>query len=102
MGKQVSVIRDVPGMVVARTVAMLVDLALDAVAKEVASPHDIDTAMRLGVNYPLGPLEWGELLSAPYVRTLLDNLHAWYPTGRYAPGPELRRRADAADGGVIS
>jgi 3-hydroxybutyryl-CoA dehydrogenase len=102
MGKQVSVIRDVPGMVVARTVAMLVDLALDAVAKEVASPHDIDTAMRLGVNYPLGPLEWGELLSAPYVRTLLDNLHAWSPTGRYAPGPELRRRADAADGGVIS
>ncbi|MEC3995703.1 3-hydroxyacyl-CoA dehydrogenase [Actinacidiphila sp. DG2A-62] len=102
MGKEVSVIRDVPGMVVARTVAMLVDLAVDAVAREVASPEDIDTAMRLGVNYPLGPLAWGEALSAPYVCALLENLHAWYPTGRYAPCPELRRRAYARTGGVIS
>ncbi|SEG43106.1 3-hydroxyacyl-CoA dehydrogenase [Actinacidiphila yanglinensis] len=102
MGKEVSVIRDVPGMVVARTVAMLVDFALDAVAREVASPHDVDTAMRLGVNYPLGPLEWGERISLPYVRDLLDGLHAWYPTGRYAPGPELRRRAATAQGVICS
>lgn len=101
-GKEVSVIRDVPGMVVARTVAMLVDLALDAVAREVASAHDIDTAMRLGVNYPLGPLEWGERISAPYVRDLLDALHAWYPSGRYAPCPELRRRAGAAEDVISS
>ncbi len=102
LGKEVSVIRDVPGMVVARTVAMLVDLALDAVAREVASAHDIDTAMRLGVNYPIGPLEWGERISAPYVRDLLDALHVWYPSGRYAPSPELRRRAAAAEGVVSS
>ncbi|WP_335971895.1 3-hydroxyacyl-CoA dehydrogenase [Streptomyces sp. CA2R106] len=102
MGKEVSVIRDVPGMVVARTVAMLVDFALDAVAREVASAHDVDTAMRLGVNYPLGPLEWGERISLPYVRDLLDGLHAWYPTGRYAPSPELRRRAAAAPPVVCS
>jgi 3-hydroxybutyryl-CoA dehydrogenase len=102
MGKQVSVIRDVPGMVVARTVAMLVDLAVDAVAKEVASAHDVDTAMRLGVNYPVGPLEWGERISAPYVRDLLDALHGWYPTGRYAPCPELRRRAAAAEDVISS
>jgi len=102
MGKKVSVVRDVPGMVVARTVALLVDLAMDAVAKEVASRHDVDTAMRLGVNYPLGPLEWGERLSAAYVRDLLDGLHAWYPTGRYAPCTELRRRAAAAEGVISS
>jgi 3-hydroxybutyryl-CoA dehydrogenase len=102
MGKEVSVIRDVPGMVVARTVAMLVDFALDAVSREVASEHDVDTAMRLGVNYPLGPLAWGERISLPYVRDLLDGLHAWYPTGRYAPGPELRRRAAAARSVVCS
>jgi len=102
LGKQVSVVRDVPGMVVARTVAMLVDLALDAVAREVASAEDVDTAMRLGVNYPLGPLEWGERISASYVRDLLDALHAWYPSGRYAPCPELRRRAAAAEGVVSS
>ncbi|WP_329134224.1 3-hydroxyacyl-CoA dehydrogenase [Streptomyces sp. NBC_01476] len=102
MGKKVSVIRDVPGMVVARTVALLVDLAVDAVAREVASGHDVDTAMRLGVNYPLGPLEWGQRVSVTYVRDLLDALHAWYPTGRYAPCAELRRRAAAAEGVISS
>jgi 3-hydroxybutyryl-CoA dehydrogenase len=101
MGKEVSVVRDVPGMVVARTVAMLVDFAVDAVAREVASAHDVDTAMRLGANYPIGPLEWCERISASYVCGLLGALHRWYPTGRYAPCPELRRRA-LAEEGVIS
>ncbi|SHL61320.1 3-hydroxyacyl-CoA dehydrogenase [Actinacidiphila paucisporea] len=98
LGKDVSVVGDVPGLIVARTVAMLADLATDAVARQVASARDIDTAMRLGVNYPLGPLEWCELISAGYVRDLLDALHRASPTGRYAPCRELRRRADAAEG----
>jgi 3-hydroxybutyryl-CoA dehydrogenase len=102
LGMEVSVVRDVPGLVVARTVAMLVDLALDAVSREVAVPHDVDTAMRLGVNYPLGPLGWGERISLRYVCRLLDALHAWYPTGRYAPCPELRRRAAEADDVISS
>lgn len=101
LGKDVSVIAEVPGLIVARTVAMLVDLAADAVARQVASARDVDTAMRLGVNYPLGPLEWCELISPAYVRDLLGALHRDSPTGRYAPCRELRRRADAA-GGVIS
>ncbi|WP_037911485.1 3-hydroxyacyl-CoA dehydrogenase [Actinacidiphila yeochonensis] len=102
LGMAVSVVRDVPGLVVARTVAMLVDLALDAVAREVATAPDVDTAMRLGVNYPVGPLEWGERISAGYVCRLLDALHSWYPTGRYAPCPELRRRAAGADDVISS
>ncbi|MCZ4094868.1 3-hydroxyacyl-CoA dehydrogenase [Streptomyces sp. H39-C1] len=97
LGKQVSVIEDVPGMIVARTVAMLVDLAADAVAKAVASPADIDTAMRLGVNYPLGPLEWGDRLGAHWVCEVLSELHDSCPGGRYAPSALLRRRT-AAEG----
>ncbi|WP_406733813.1 3-hydroxyacyl-CoA dehydrogenase [Streptomyces sp. NBC_01794] len=84
LGKQVSVIGDVPGMIVARTVAMLGDLALDAVAKGVATAEDIDTAMRLGVNYPLGPVEWNAKLGPDWAWELLGNLHASVPTGRYA------------------
>lgn len=97
IGKQVSVIRLVPGLIVARTVAMLVDLALDAVAREVASAADVDIAMRLGVNYPLGPVEWGRRLSAVRVRDLLEALHSYYPHGRYAPSIELLRRAVAEE-----
>jgi 3-hydroxybutyryl-CoA dehydrogenase len=97
LGKQVSVIGLVPGLIVARTVAMLVDLAADAVAREVATAADIDTAMRLGVNYPLGPVHWGEQLSFTWVRDTLESLHAHYPGGRYAPSLEVLRRARAEE-----
>ncbi|MEV6793721.1 3-hydroxyacyl-CoA dehydrogenase [Streptomyces sp. NPDC051320] len=93
IGKKVSVIGDVPGMIVARTVAMLVDLAADAVAKGVASAEDIDTAMRLGVNYPLGPVEWGRRLGRSWAHELLDELHARVPGGRYAPSLALYRQS---------
>ncbi|KIZ19441.1 3-hydroxyacyl-CoA dehydrogenase [Streptomyces natalensis] len=94
LGKQVSVIQDVPGMLVARTVAMIVDFAVDAAARKVATPGDIDTAMRLGVNYPGGPLEWAERLGARWVWDLLDAMHRHHGGARYAPSWALGRRAD--------
>ncbi|MYX35894.1 MULTISPECIES: 3-hydroxyacyl-CoA dehydrogenase [unclassified Streptomyces] len=100
LGKKVSVIEDVPGMIVARTVAMLVDFATDAVARGVASPEDVDSAMRLGVNYPRGPLAWGEELGFEWVREVLRNLHQAYPGGRYAPSRPLNRRA-AVEGRLL-
>ncbi|MFC7305877.1 3-hydroxyacyl-CoA dehydrogenase [Streptomyces monticola] len=96
-GKQVTVIGDIPGMIVARTVAMLFDFALDALDKGVASAQDIDTAMRLGVNYPLGPLEWGERIGLERVHDLLSLMHETQPTGRYAPSVGLRRRVQAQE-----
>ncbi|MFJ7129425.1 3-hydroxyacyl-CoA dehydrogenase [Streptomyces sp. NPDC098101] len=98
LGKQVSVIGDVPGMIVARTVAMLADLAADAVDRGVATAEDVDTAMRLGVNYPLGPLEWAEKVGHARVRGLLLSLHERYPTGRYAPSLGTARRGYAEEG----
>ncbi len=97
LGKKVSVIGDVPGMIVARTVARIVDLAHEAVAQGVANREDVDTAMRLGVNYPLGPLEWSRRLGGDWARALLANLHACVPTGRYAPSLALHRHAHASD-----
>ncbi|WP_060177218.1 3-hydroxyacyl-CoA dehydrogenase [Streptomyces sp. IMTB 1903] len=89
LGKQVSVIGDVPGMIVARTVAMLIDLTADAVARGVASAEDIDTAMRLGVNYPLGPSEWHGRLGRDWAYDLLHHLDERCPGGRYAPSLAL-------------
>ncbi|GGX44637.1 3-hydroxyacyl-CoA dehydrogenase [Streptomyces chartreusis] len=97
LGKDVSVIGDVPGMIVARTVARIVDLAHDAVAKGVATVEDIDTAMRLGVNYPLGPFEWSRRLGRGWAYDLLDELHVREPSGRYAPSLALYRHAYASD-----
>ncbi|MEU6809483.1 3-hydroxyacyl-CoA dehydrogenase [Streptomyces sp. NPDC046831] len=97
LGKDVSVIGDVPGMIVARTVARIVDLALDAVAKGVATEEDVDTAMRLGVNYPLGPFEWSRRLGRTWAYGLLDEMHLRDPSGRYAPSLALYRHAYATD-----
>ncbi|SES28210.1 3-hydroxybutyryl-CoA dehydrogenase [Streptomyces sp. yr375] len=97
LGKDVSVIGDVPGMIVARTVARIVDLAHDAVAKGVATEEDIDTAMRLGVNYPLGPFEWCRRLGRTWACSLLDDLHERDPSGRYAPSLALYRHSYATE-----
>jgi 3-hydroxybutyryl-CoA dehydrogenase len=97
LGKKVSVIGDVPGMIVARAVARIIDLAYDAVAKGVATEEDIDTAMRLGVNYPLGPFEWSRRLGRSWAYDLLDDLHLRDPSGRYAPSLALYRHAYATD-----
>ncbi|MEJ1198249.1 MULTISPECIES: 3-hydroxyacyl-CoA dehydrogenase [unclassified Streptomyces] len=99
LGKKVSVVGDVPGMIVARTVARIVDLAYDAVARGVASAEDVDTAMRLGVNYPLGPVEWGRRLGLRWVYELLGELHEREPSGRHAPSLALRRHTHASDAG---
>ncbi|MEU9980458.1 3-hydroxyacyl-CoA dehydrogenase [Streptomyces sp. NPDC050856] len=93
LGKDVTVIGDVPGMIVARTVAMLVDLAVDAVERGVASADDVDTAMRLGVNYPAGPMEWAAKFGYRAVAGLLRAMHEHHPTGRYAPCLGVLRRA---------
>ncbi|MFD4572019.1 3-hydroxyacyl-CoA dehydrogenase [Streptomyces sp. NPDC058417] len=97
LGKDVSVIGDVPGMIVARTVARIVDLAHDAVAKGVATEEDIDTAMRLGVNYPLGPFEWSRRLGRVWAHDLLEELHLREPSGRYAPSLALYRHGHSTD-----
>ncbi|NYV75386.1 3-hydroxyacyl-CoA dehydrogenase [Streptomyces sp. UH6] len=96
LGKKVSVVGDVPGMIVARTVARIIDLAFDAVARGVAGEEDVDTAMRLGVNYPLGPFEWSRRLGDDWAYGVLDAVHEREPSGRCAPSLALLRHAFTA------
>jgi 3-hydroxybutyryl-CoA dehydrogenase len=99
-GLIVFVVDDVPGLIVTRTVAMLANLAADALAGRVASAADIDTAMRLGVNYPQGPLAWAGQWGLRTVLATLDELESWYRDGHYRPSPLLRRAA--ATNGALS
>lgn len=91
--KRVVQIADYPGLLIWRTVAMIANEALDALQKGVASEQDIDTAMRLGVNYPCGPIAWGERLGWQRLLTLLENLQRHYGEERYRPCSLLRQRA---------
>ena len=78
----------------ARILAAIVNEAASAVADGVADPEAIDTAMRLGTNWPEGPLAWGERIGLPSVVHTLDALHAAVPDGRYRVVPLLRSLAD--------
>lgn len=73
-GFEVAPIQDAPGMVVMRTVAMLINEAADTVHQGVCSAPDLDLAMRLGVNYPLGPLDWCDRIGARVIGTVLTHL----------------------------
>ena len=74
----------------ARILAAIVNEAASAVADAVATPEAIDTAMRLGTNWPDGPLAWGERIGLASVVNTLEALHALVPDGRYRVTPLLR------------
>jgi 3-hydroxybutyryl-CoA dehydrogenase len=84
-------VSDAPGLVVARTVAMLINEGADAVLQGVCTPEGADAAMKLGVNYPAGPFEWLAAWSETAVSELLDTLDAHYRGERYRVSPYLRR-----------
>jgi 3-hydroxybutyryl-CoA dehydrogenase len=94
-GIAVSRVDDVAGLVVMRTVAMLANEAADAVTQGIASPRDVDLAMRNGVNYPRGPLDWADAIGLAHVEAVLRNLATHYGEPRYRLSPLIARRRAA-------
>lgn len=92
----VFLVADSPGFVAPRVVASVVNLACEIAQQGIASPADIDAAVRLGLGYPAGPFEWGDRLGAPRVLEILRALHATFGDQRYRPSPWLVRRARLA------
>ena len=93
LGVEPRTVADTPGLVVARTLAMLVNEAADAVHQGVCSPEGADAAMKLGVNYPAGPFEWLAGWSARGVLGILAALDDTYRGERYRASPWLLRRS---------
>ena len=91
-GKPVSVIRDSAGFVSQRVVAHIVNIASDICQQGICSAADLETAVRLGLGYPLGPLAMGNLYGPSSVLEVLFNMQTVYGDPRYRPSPWLRRR----------
>lgn len=89
----VTVLPDNPGLLLARTVALMVDEAADLTARQRLDPAVVDDAVRLGVNYPLGPVEWGDRVGPDWVVRLLDALERAQPSGRFRVSTPLRTAA---------
>lgn len=90
-------VKDIPGLVVARVVSMLINEASEVVHLGLCSACDVDVAMRLGTNYPLGLLDWGDRWGAAYVERIIDALSDQYRDPRYRASLYLRQAVRAAD-----
>ncbi len=80
---------DVPGMIAARVIAMIVNEAYYGLGDEISSKKDIDIAMKLGTNYPFGPFEWSEKIGLKKIYALLKKLSE--KDNRYTVAPALEK-----------
>jgi 3-hydroxybutyryl-CoA dehydrogenase len=91
-GKPVSLIRDSAGFVTQRVVAHIVNIASDICQQSICSPPDLETAVQLGLGYPMGPLAMGDHCGPASILEVLFNMQTVYGDPRYRPSPWLRRR----------
>jgi 3-hydroxybutyryl-CoA dehydrogenase len=87
------VIADSPGFVAQRVIATIANIACEIAQRGIASPADIDVAVRLGLGYPKGPLALADTVGAARIVTILDRLLETTGDPRYRTSPWLRRRA---------
>lgn len=87
-------IDDTPGLVVARIVACLINEAAALVQQRVTTRDEVETAAKLGVNYPLGLLEWRDRVGRGWVETVMRSLSDLLHPTRYRPTPSFTRAED--------
>jgi 3-hydroxybutyryl-CoA dehydrogenase len=91
LGYEAVQVADGPGLVRARIVCCLVNEAVSALMEGVAEADGIDQAMKLGANYPYGPLEWADIIGLDIVLGVMTGLFEEWGDDRYRPSPLLRR-----------
>jgi 3-hydroxybutyryl-CoA dehydrogenase len=84
-------VADIRGMIAARTICMIINEAYYALDDGVSTKEEIDTAMKLGTNYPYGPFEWSKKIGLNNVYSLLKSLFA--EDDRYIMAPYLEQEA---------
>lgn len=91
IGKTPVEVREAPGFVVNRILIPMINEAVGIYAEGVASAGDIDTAMKLGANQPMGPLALGDLIGLDVVLAILDVMLKETGDNRYLPQPMLKK-----------
>lgn len=98
---EVEVVEESPGLVTARILAGLVNEAAYLLGETGGDPDGVDEAMRLGVNYPVGPLLWGDMIGLDVIHRLLVALCDAYGRERHRPAPLLVRKVMEGKTGVL-
>jgi 3-hydroxybutyryl-CoA dehydrogenase len=86
---------DIPGMITPRVIAMIINEAYYTLEQKVSTKDEIDVAMKLGTNYPMGPFEWSEKIGLKRIYSLLNTLS--YTEKRYLPSTLLKQEAELSE-----
>ena len=95
MGKVPVKVNEAPGFVVNRILIPMVNEGIGILADGVASAEEIDTAMKLGANHPMGPLALGDLIGLDVCLAIMEVLYNEYGDPKYRPHPLLRKMVRA-------
>ncbi len=90
LGKAPVIVRESPGFVVNRLLCPMLNEAAYLLMEDVASAEDIDTAMKLGANHPLGPLSLADLIGIDVLYAIMETLHRDLKDDKYKPCPLLK------------
>lgn len=93
LGKKIEIVQDRIGMVLPRILCQIINESAFAVTEDIALPQDIDTALKLGANFPTGPLEWADAIGLRQVCAVLAALQRDSGEERYRTAPLLRQMA---------
>ena len=91
VGKTPITVTDTPGFVVNRILFPMINEAVWALHEGIASAQDIDTGMKLGANFPLGPLALADLVGLDTTKAILETLRSDFGDARYEPCPLLEK-----------
>jgi 3-hydroxybutyryl-CoA dehydrogenase len=94
MGKEVVVVKEAPGFITSRINVMIGNEAFYMLEEGVATPEDIDKALKLGLNHPMGPFELGDLVGLDVRLSILEYLHKTLGE-KFRPAPLLRQYVKA-------
>ncbi|MBE3591853.1 MAG: 3-hydroxybutyryl-CoA dehydrogenase [Thermoanaerobacter sp.] len=95
LGKTPVEVNEAPGFVVNRILIPMINEAIGVLADGVASASDIDEAMKLGANHPIGPLALSDLIGNDVVLAIMDTLYSEFNDSKYRPHPLLRKMVRA-------